>query len=56
MAGSVIFAPVTTSLLLPGNLAVSDLPVTFSEAGVGADGRTTYVGSLSTSGKVEMSA
>jgi hypothetical protein len=40
-------APVTTSLLLPGDLAMDPLPFTLSEAGVGSDGRTTYVAKAS---------
>jgi hypothetical protein len=48
-------APVTTSLLLPNDNLGDSLPFTFSEAGVGSDGRTTYVATQSQSGAVDMS-
>jgi hypothetical protein len=50
-------APVTSTLLLPNGADLLDNHTfTFSKAGVGADGRTTYVATASQSGEVEMGA
>jgi hypothetical protein len=47
---------ITTTLLLPGFGPSATHPAfdAFSEAGVGMDGRTTYVATATKSGKVEM--
>jgi hypothetical protein len=49
-------APITTTLLLPDLGPSATYPAfdAFSEAGVGTDGRTTYVATATLSGKVEM--
>jgi hypothetical protein len=46
-------AVITTGILQPSGTGDDGLDPTFSEAGVGSDGKTTFVASQSVSGLVE---